>query len=196
SLPGVDLGTSTLPLTASGYRIEVNGGPTVNGHQVAVNFSKLPGGKFTVPTAASTSLTLPTASSTTISDGTDSPILPAGATTTDIINALGHFASFGGNPANVQVTPNGPGQFLISAANGITLPTLFVTGTGAVLTNAGEDFTYTSGLLRVAIDNATLNIGDYVYVSGGLSFTKLTQLQNVQVTGGGPSKTMNAFAFG
>src|SRR5262249_38324424 len=43
SLPGVDLGTSTLPLTASGYRIEVNGGPTVNGKKVAVDFSKLPG---------------------------------------------------------------------------------------------------------------------------------------------------------
>ena len=37
-------------------------------------------------------------------------------------------------------------------------------------------FDYTSALQRVAIEDATLIIGDYVYVSGGFSFTRQTDL--------------------
>jgi len=52
-LPGLDLGGSsdTFNLSASGYRIEVNGGT----NKVAVNFTSLPGGKLTVPTSTTTS---------------------------------------------------------------------------------------------------------------------------------------------
>src|SRR5262249_51315413 len=111
SLPGLDLGGSSdaFKLSASGYRIEVNGG--TNG---AVNFDSLPGHKLHVPTSTSTS----------------------------------------------------------------------------------EDFTYTSGLLRVAIDQATLNVGDYLYVSGGLSFTKLSDLTVKLKDAGHTPKVVNAFAFG
>src|SRR5262249_22681788 len=103
SLPGLDLGVSSdaFSLSASGYRIEVNGGS----NNAAVNFASLPGGKLTVPVATSTRLTLATSGSTTITDGTDSAILRAGADQTAIATALGSFASFGRNPANVQVTP-------------------------------------------------------------------------------------------
>ena len=38
------------------------------------------------------------------------------------------------------------------------------------------DFDFASPLLRLAIENATLNIGDYVYVSGGLAFTKQSNM--------------------
>ncbi|MCX8497180.1 MAG: hypothetical protein ORN51_13450, partial [Akkermansiaceae bacterium] len=73
---------------------------------------------------------------------------------------------------------------------------------GGARTKAGlqvgaATFNYTSKLQRVAIENATLNIGDYVYVSGGFSFTKLENM-TVPLSGSGPTvtTTVNAYAFG
>ena len=80
-----------VSLTASGYRIEVNGG-TDGTTAAAINFATQQGGKFTVQT--------------------------------------------------------GPGP------------------------NQSFDFDYASALTRVAIENAVLKIEDYVYISGGLAFTR------------------------
>src|SRR5262249_28598479 len=60
--------------------------------------------------------------------------IPANADAATIQNALGSLAGIG---RNVQVTRLVSGQFLMSAANGITLPGLSVTGTGAGLTGTG-----------------------------------------------------------
>jgi Ca2+-binding RTX toxin-like protein len=59
-------------------------------------------------------------------------------------------------------------------------------------------FDYTSSLQRVAIENALLIIDNYVYISGGLSFTR-QQGMTVTLSGGGETPTtrsVNAFAFG
>ena len=112
SLPGLASGGSSdsFELSASGYRIEVNGGT----NDVAVDFTSLNNGRLTVDTSTSNSI----------------------------------------------------------------------------------DFAYTSYLQKVAIENATLSIGEYVYVSGGLSFTKYKDLK---VKFSNPEKTdlmVNAYAFG
>src|SRR5262249_45774029 len=101
-------------LTASGYRLELNGGSTGT-TDAAIDFSTMPGGKYTVET--------------------------------------------------------GPGHDF--------------------------DFDYTSKLQRVAIDNAVLKIEDYVYVSGGLSFTR-QQGMTVTLNGSGTPETrvVDAFSFG
>lgn len=112
-LPGLDLaGSDTFSLDASGYRIEVSGGTDGTAPQ-AIDFGKLPEGKFTVPI-----------------------------------------------------------------------------GAGSV------DFDYNAALLRVAIDNATLTIGDYVYASGGLSFTKQDAVTVKLSDGLEPGVEVNVLAFG
>ena len=101
-LLGLDIGGSdAFSLTASGYRLELNGGSNGTA-DAAIDFSKMPGGKYTVET--------------------------------------------------------GPGHDF--------------------------DFDYTSKLQRVAIENAVLKIEDYVYVSGGLSFTR-QQGMTVTLSGNG-----------
>src|SRR5262249_34514064 len=52
--------------------------------------------------------------------------------------ALGNITSIGLHPDNVSVTATStPGQFQISAAHGITLPTLTIGGTGGTLSSTG-----------------------------------------------------------
>jgi Ca2+-binding RTX toxin-like protein len=105
---GLDLGTSgTFDLSASGYRIEVNGGSGGG----AMNFAALPAGKLVVATGA------------------------------------------------VPV-----------------------------------EFKYSTALLRLAIEDARLEIADYVYVSGGFAFTRQTNM-DVALSGGG-NDNVNVLAFG
>ena len=56
------------------------------------------------------------------------------------------------------------------------------------------EFKYSTALLRVAIENARLEIADYVYVSGGFAFTRQTGL-DVGLSGGG-TDNVNVLAFG
>jgi hypothetical protein len=56
-------------------------------------------------------------------------------------------------------------------------------------------FTFTSALQRVAIDQALLDIGDYVYVSGGLSFTRQQDLTVTLNDVAASTRTVNAYAF-
>ena len=59
------------------------------------------------------------------------------------------------------------------------------------------DFDFGSSLERVAIENATLNIGDYLYLSGGLSFTR-QQGMTVKLSDSAHTTLTNveAFTFG
>src|SRR4029079_15060025 len=61
--------------------------------------------------------------------------------------------------------------------------------------NQSFDFDYASGLTRVAIENAVLKIEDYVYISGGLAFTRQQGL-TVPLSGTGGDRVVDAFAFG
>ncbi|MDG1364062.1 MAG: hypothetical protein P8Q54_11370, partial [Akkermansiaceae bacterium] len=74
-------------------------------------------------------------------------------------------------------------------------------GTNGVLTvqtspSSSVDFGYTSKLERVAIENLTVIIDEYVHLSGGFSFTRQ---ENLTVTLSNAAKTrrvVNAYAFG
>ncbi|HXV77257.1 MAG TPA: hypothetical protein VD788_13145, partial [Candidatus Polarisedimenticolaceae bacterium] len=55
---------------------------------------------------------------------------------------------------------------------------------------------YSSPLLRVAIERATLVIDEYVYVSGGFAFTKLDALPVKLSDTAQTPRTMSAYAFG
>jgi hypothetical protein len=112
-LLGLNLGgSSAFSITASGYRIEVNGGSNGPG-KAAIDFSKLDGGKLRVATG----------------------------------------------------------------------PTSFV------------DFDFTSITQKVAIENAVLKIDSYLYVSGGLAFTRQVG-QTVKLSAGGTERVVTALAFG
>jgi hypothetical protein len=63
------------------------------------------------------------------------------------------------------------------------------TGTGTV------DFAYRSILQKVAIENASLIINDYLHVSGGLAFTRMQSLP-VKLSNGPSIQLMDGFAFG
>src|SRR5262249_9205999 len=68
-----------------------------------------------------------------LTDGTDFVAPAPNAAPIGVQKALESFASIG---TNLQVTPVGSGQFEISGASGVTLPTsLIVSGTGAGVTS-------------------------------------------------------------
>jgi len=113
-LIGLDLGSESFTLDASGYRLEYSSGTDgVTGQTSAINFTALAGGKLTVPT-----------------------------------------------------------------------------GVGSV------DLDYSSALLRVALGNATLIIGDYIHVSGGFAFTYQQSLSVTLNDTNGTIRTVDAYAFG
>ncbi|MDA1016718.1 MAG: hypothetical protein O3A00_19955, partial [Planctomycetota bacterium] len=62
-------------------------------------------------------------------------------------------------------------------------------------TDGSVDFDYSSTLQRASIESATLNIGDYVYLSGGFSFTRQQGL-NVRLEGQTSQVAVDAYAFG
>ncbi|MDP7304721.1 MAG: hypothetical protein QGG09_16565, partial [Pirellulaceae bacterium] len=57
------------------------------------------------------------------------------------------------------------------------------------------DFDYTSPLIRVAIEKATLIIGDYVHISGDFSFTKQTGMTATLSDSAATTREVNSYAF-
>jgi hypothetical protein len=73
-------------------------------------------------------------------------------------------------------------------------------GKFTVETGPGQDqtfeFDYKSGLQRVAIENAVLTIENYLYISGGISFTRQTALTVTLSGTPGTTRVVDAFSFG
>ena len=61
--------------------------------------------------------------------------------------------------------------------------------------STSAEFHYRSALQRVALENATLTIGEYVYISGGFSFTRQTSM-DVALSGGSGTDRVDVFAIG
>ena len=105
---------------------------------------------------------------------------------------LGGSDTFNVDAHGYRLEINGGGTGAINFAAGVGAEhEAFEVRTGQLST---VQFDFSSALERVAIEQATITIGDYVYVSGGFAFTRQSNL-NVELTGAG-TDTVNVLALG